>query len=1335
MSNTHRVRATLTLTLVALWPTGAAALDAKDVLFYHSFDQGATADFSRGDAKPSQGFRPLFAEGVIGHGLSVGLKPEHTLRLPAAGNLDAREGTLSFWVRPVGWDPNDPTTRVSPAFLRFGGQGVATMLYFWGVDNNTKFLMFAREGTFVAPLAGAKWTPGFNHFAVTWRSGEMTTYQNGRKYRSLGADSFRLPPQFSGNVEIGQYLGDEKGNPGRACSVLDELYFLRRALDPEEIRMLYVKPEHTKQAAAVVLQAGQIEPAIDGRLGPDQWQPAGLADRFVDRLTGRIDEGPAVVRLGHGPQYLYLAATVPVPSLVRDDSVHYPRGAFSEDARQRDGAVRDDDCWIVTLRGGDGALYEFAVNPAQTIRDARNGDPDYRADVRLAGHADQDSWTLELAIPWSAVGFTTAPRLLHLNVRRRVKTLGPGFLELVPGCEDEAFAQVELAAGPAATVSLGPGSAEGAWVLRAAARDATLELRTDGKVQKTTKVAGSAELRYQVPQNTLGVAEMILRDPTDKTLFRRAVPYGGPPQSRLRLVSYPGAGVLVAVVDALQSQLQGLSAKIALVDKQGRQVAAREASFQTTRVECELDVSQVAPGSYTVRATVQRGGRALDNQSMPFERKPLPVWCSSKAGIVDSVPPPWIPMTSRKKQDALEIGCWGRMFLFRNTFLPAQISAAGGDLLAAPIRVRMEADGREQTISNGDVQLRQTTARRCEFRSSAVLPGGCPLTVDGWIEYDGLLWFDLEIGAPGAIASLDRFWLELPLRTEVARLIYNASYTGQGTGVLGHQPRQVGRWTWVGDSERGIQWCFPSYRGWAVKERDGQIDLVPGPTETVVRFRLLDRPVKVAQPRRITLGLHPTPVRPMPRDLPVWRFARMHEKRVEPPWRFFSLGGWGWCYPNYPAPREVIDGKAATDAQKRALNENLRRYEDEKLGGIACRYMFGPYAWIGSPEYAQWYHEWAYDRAKVDPDPRSDSYGGLACPNSSAPDLVCHLMQQTLEWYALRGLYFDCTGAPSCSNRFHGCGYVDEQGHRQPEQQILGARRYHERIYTLLKAKHPEGHICIHCSGLPQLAVFAFADSFAVGEQFGTGLRRVKGTRPQDVKYFDYPTIPWFRAEFQGHNFGVPIAFLPEFAPASGNSPESRNWWYAEDRPLVYVQTAPAGQEQLLYRANAAVEHLVGMALVHDTRLWATYAIMGAQHSVWKAQEQFGWDADVRFVPYWNLQGLATIDGGVPEKVVVSLYHKPGRVLVVPFNDTDQPAALSVRLSLERLGVATPSAEVKDIYRWQEFEAPLGRGRRYIFRGARDTVTVREGILRFDVPPRSFRMLAVVSGDVLKRLQ
>lgn len=1308
----------LSFLAVCLVGSRLGAFDASDVLFYHSFDNGPAADFARGKPEPVNQAQPLLADGIVGRGLQIGLRPEHALSFACAGNLDAREGTLAFWVLPVQWNPN-AIMRISPAYLNFGGRGVHVLVYTWGVDNDTKFLMQIPGGAHVASLIpSGNWKPGWNHVACTWRREEMVTYHNGVKVQSKGAGSFLLPEEFLGNFNVGGWLGE---NAQGASSVLDDLYVFRRALAPEEIKLLHRKGLDAAKQAPAVLQAGEVTPNVDGNVDAGEWHHAGIITCPVDRLTGLVDDDPAVTFIGHDTTGLHLAFRYPVPEDVRRQPVFYPRGAFKDDARTRDGNVRDDDCLIFTLLGGDGALYEFDVNPAGAVRDARNGEASYNANLQSAVRADTNAWLMELSIPWSAVGFTAPPKELRFNQRRLWKLLRPGFSELVPGAEDRAFARILLVPGAAPRVSVSSRLAEGELHIEATAPAGKLCVQAD-QLGLERQVVGTATLEHCFDARASGTADVRLSAADGTPLYRRAIPFAKLAKAHSALTYYPGAGVLVVAVDAVGKR-EGLSGRVALVDQAGREVAsAVPGPFTDSRAVCELDVSNVPPGKYTVQTLLLRDGKPIERNELPFERKPLPAWYGSKAGIVDYVPPPWTDMTITKDGPKVAIGCWGREFLFAESLLPVQVTSRGAALLASPIRIRVRTGGREHEVGPADFTMTEQTVRRCSFAGKASLADGCSIGVQGWIEYDGLLWFDLDLVGTDSKAAVESLFLELPLRPAHATLIYSGSYGGQGTGLLDKKPREVGPWCWVGDADRGIQWCFPSFRGWAYDGLQGKIELIPGDQETVVRFRLIDKPIQLTSARKITLGLHPTPVKPWPKDYALWRFAREGEQRNPEPFRFFGLGAWGWCYPNYPVPKEVVDGKADTPEKRKALADGSLRWQKDMVNGTTCYYMFGPWAWVGSPEYAEWHNHWAHDGPRADPDPHSDAFSGPACHNSGFNDLVASLLEQTVRWYPLRGLYFDCTGAPLCSNKYHGCGYVDDAGVRRPESQILATRRFYERLYTILKAADPQSLLSVHMSGQPHLALYSFSDCLVEGEQFATGLRGVKGTKPQEVNYFDYVGLPLFRAEFAGHNFGVPVVFLPEFAPASGDSPESRRWWYAQDRPMVYVGTAPPGHEAELYEANRAVEHLVGLSLVHDSRLWATYAVMASQYAVWRAQQEFGWGVNVEFVPYWNAGPYLAVEGGMPDKVVVSLYRKQGRTLMVPMNDTDQPVRLRLRPNLPALGIASPAETVKDLYRWQQFEGKT-EGGTFLFRGSRDVFRLDGGAIDVQVPPRSFRML------------
>jgi hypothetical protein len=1316
----------LTGLLLAWYPVSSRAFSTDDILFYHSFDYGASADIARGAGTPDNRPDPLLVEGILGRGLSVGLQEEHDLVFPVAGNLDATEGTLAFWILPVGWDPNG-IMKTSPQYLNLGGKGVSILVYTWSVDNDTKFLMQRAGGADTASLINRRWTPGWNHVAITWRKDEMSTYHNGERLSTKSAGSFTLPEQFTGQMRIGRYLQGKGEGPS---SVLDDLYIFKRALSGNEINVLYAKGRMAEQERQTVLQAGKVTPTLDGRLRQEEWLQGGVINGLIDRFQGLIDDDPTNILVGHDARCLYVAMHYPVPARVREQPVFYPNGAFKDDARGRDAGVLHDDCLLFSLKGGDGAQYDFGINAAMALYDARDGDPAWNGAMQGYGKADTKSWDFEVAIPWEAIGFTAPPSQLSFNVRRNWRMLKSTICEWVPGPIDQSFATVQLAPGvPARVWNFSP-LASGQVAVKATVPDGTLSVKA-ADFNNTVRVEQQAAVEHAFTQPMQGLAEVTLTDAEGTVVFARNIPFARMPASQCVLYNYPGADLLVVAVDTLGLPREGLSATVSLVNEQGKVAASSEiTAFSGTKEECRLDVKPVPVGKYTVRVTMQQAGKPSGTTEVPFERKPLPAWVHSKAGIIDTVPPPWTDMSVGTAGKTTTIRCWGRDFRFVDTLLPAQITAVGGDLLAGPMRLRVTTGGQERVITTGTLTITERTVRRVSFTSEGELAPGCPIRIAGWVEYDGLLWLDLTLGGKTP-ASVERVMLEVPMNPAHTTLIYNGSYSGQGTGLLGAETQLIGSSHWVGDGNRGIQLVWPSYKGWVYDGVQGQCDLVPGPRETLMRLRLIDKPFTFTQPRTITLGFHPTPVRPLARDYPLWRFATEEGNRNnKDPYKYFQLGGWGWAYPNYPTPKQVVDGQVKTEEQVAQLAKSMRDWQINGLNGINCLYMFGPWAWIGSPEYADWRHEWAHAMSgTVDPDPKAVDAWGPACHNSTFNDLVAHLLEETVKQYPVWGLYFDCTGVSSCANPFHGCGYIDDQGVRQSEAQILGTRRYYERIYTIMKTAYPNSHINIHESGCPLMAIYSFCDSFTEGEQFATGLRSRKGTKPEEINYYDYVTLPFFRAQFAGHNFGVPVAFLPEFSPASGNSPESRSYWYGEGREVVYAGDIPPGHEHEAFAGHAAVEHLVGMAFVHDARLWMTYAIPLSYNALLRLQDEFGWSADVVFLPYWDNEAYLTVEGRVPEKVETSLYRKDGKVLIVPFNDTDAPVTLTFRLNLDKLGVRNPAPTVKDIYRWQQFEMPISGGGKAIYIGSKDSYTLNGNALTVTVPPRSFRTLCVESEE------
>ena len=72
-----------------------------------------------------------------------------------------------------------------------------------------------------------------------------------------------------------------------------------------------------------------------------------------------------------------------------------------------------------------------------------------------------------------------------------------------------------------------------------------------------------------------------------------------------------------------------------------------------------------------------------------FEQFPRPAWWRSQAGMDHSTPWPWEPVRVTGK--GIEV--WGRHYQCENGALPRQIVNQGEEMLAAPITLKLTADG------------------------------------------------------------------------------------------------------------------------------------------------------------------------------------------------------------------------------------------------------------------------------------------------------------------------------------------------------------------------------------------------------------------------------------------------------------------------------------------------------------------------------------------------------------------------------------------------------------------------------------------------------------------
>jgi len=429
--------------------------------------------------------------------------------------------------------------------------------------------------------------------------------------------------------------------------------------------------------------------------------------------------------------------------------------------------------------------------------------------------------------------------------------------------------------------------------------------------------------------------------------------------------------------------------------------------------------------------------------------------------------------------------------------------------------------------------------------------------------------------------------------------------------------------------------------------------------------------VDLSRPRTITLGWAITPSKPLRKD---WRDVALNQGLT------YTTASYTMVRPNYPEP---MPGETAESI---AQSQNALR--ESQNARIVMWYGFGPFVWVGAPEYAKWYREWEVSSyPPVPPDPNSNRWG-WACHRSSGSDLFLSKLERFVKEYPQKAIYVDCYFMMECANEAHGCGYVDEHGVRRMISPLLATRRHYERLRNIIMAADPQyGWVRIHDWGLI-MPVAAFADDNWSGENLITPIGNT-----EEKNYYRVFDLAYARLEYRSEQWGHMQAWLTELGVWAARDPDRRELWYGK-----MVEPPKDGKRgKWIVPRMADYEHVAGLALIHDMWMFGGNDAGISREIVRKMKRRLSWDDSIQFTGYWDLGETLEMDGAVPEKVVCSVYFKPAGtgadgkatkpwLMLVPMNNTDQDVTVTLRPNLSKFGLThLADGQLRDAYRATDF--------------------------------------------------
>ena len=683
-----------------------------------------------------------------------------------------------------------------------------------------------------------------------------------------------------------------------------------------------------------------------------------------------------------------------------------------------------------------------------------------------------------------------------------------------------------------------------------------------------------------------------------------------------------------------------------------------------------------------------------------------PKWVHNGEGYYDGVLPPWTPLEVIQGQGSVEVGIWGRRYVFGPNLLPQQIVTKDEQVLAAPITLTGKADGQELAWSEASVKLKKASKTVASLEQIG-RNDRATLKINTSIEYDGYAIFDCQFEARRDM-TLERLTVEIPLQTRFAKLCFGSNvYTQQTDPYIPMSKLHMGavdkdlsfRFSpsvWLGDQERGLTWQAESNEDWRYANPERALEVLPRGKTTYFRAHLINVPTKLiaGQTLRYQFALLATPVKPLLRDswdlrivrsdpytddmtnpdlnLPDRWISLNHTKkdrifslRVDelnlmeggpgriPALQFYRQAGirhlWINASDNWPWPLPFE--KQYSSRLRRLINaahaHDLKIYSyliHERMPTNVPEFDLNGYHMVNQP---------------IKP------YKGTVgfCPKSLAvQDAIVYNFARRLDEYGDDGVYLDGTAVhmKSCKNLAHGCGYHARHG----AVHITGAVPFDQTDRGTGDAKGP-----IH----PTYSVFT-------GRKF---LRRiytvVKQRRPEGV----IDIHSWYYNP-GGLAYGDMLWTGEQWYHLRGKGVD----YVADELTLDMFQTAFTGAqigiacETLPYRLigkDKSNSQVAATSLLHDipvrVRVQDT-AYFDIMSTLWKVRDRFG-IKEAQKLFYWDNADYVQVH---PDKCYATLFKHPSNgVLAFVSNLRRDAQAVNVRFNLDQLDLAGKNLDVIDV--------------------------------------------------------
>ena len=1183
-----------------------------------------------------QDFEKYTEPGIAGKGMLIGRAKngKRLSKIYSGKSLSQTEGTVAFWIKPLDW--NKDTAKGNRLFFDArGNNGQMFYINSFAKQNGSNTLMATvRQDNqdYHLILPKIDWNQNeWHHIAVSYDQNSFCLYADGKLVKGGKGVTFAKP--FL-RYFLGGDPGWDKGIDGN--SVIDEFQIFKTALEPDVIEYLYEKYAKNIQKYNIAqIQLNKTSPVIDGKIAENEYSFGGTG--FFHLRTRKYSLIQSRYFLAYDKDFFYCAIQSPVSSVL-----------LAEKTRHDDN-IWEDDSVELHLIPQNGNVYQFIINSRNAVWDALNEDTSWNAsNINIKSAVVDGIWTQEIAIPYSVLQ-TQPPSpgtIWKINIARTFQK-EQIFSTIVPCYKrysDKArFAEIKFENNPFFLNITSFGKLN----------SGNLDLQFSGKSDKTTTL----NARLESPQNifpyiqekkipmkpSTPISERVIYDtlPKDNLLnvtfstpdygiiYKNSIPYHSPAPFKVLYLYTDIKMQVLNVVCQLNNEEEKYDLQITAREKTSGQTvwkARKTVTGKGFEIPVGFSIANLQSGKFDLllECLDHQGTRLYSITEEYFKPKGIPAWAKeTNVGKEHTVPIPWTPTLAT----ANSFQCFGRSYSFGKNGLLESIVSKGRELLAAPISV--------------NINSRQVVFTKCTLNKK--YPDEAHYTLEGTMkqlsilanitaEFDGFLRFDLTLTPASPQANIQKAMIEIPISREHADAFDNNQSFWVKTDLssiktaiknnLANMPS-----FWIGNGLRGLMFGAKNLQGWHCKDLSKSMEIIPTKDSFLIHLNLVDTPMLLTSPRKISFYLQATPIKPLNKEL----------KKLHPTKDIF-LSTHYWVNPYETHLKEYVQHDVLKKLEQRRKSYKI-------LFHYSTSHGISPFSaewhWYGKEWHSPLPNLGNYNIDSMSKDDDRKGRNGhtytYACLES---DSFFHFRLNTfaelVKKYPLQHIYTDLAWPKICSNPEHGCAWTDDFGRRQASLDVFSCREYFKRIYRVLKEKNPNGVLGMHLLGTTRTPAENFADYLLVGEAY------THKVASKESYYDVFEPLP-LKIAYAYRTEDQVVAMIKEFTRGLAIlKPERLKTWDAE-KP----------------EEDRAIKHFVGYCLLNNIKPHLEYYISKKNFlrpfQAFDAEDWLNNYASLTFHPYWidSRNAPVKIKMPVPSKVMLSSYQSERKILAVILNDSD----------------------------------------------------------------------------------